>query len=122
MSSRDSPSDRDDETSNEGQPGLWHMVWDSGAPAPAIRDQQDNTIVTIAKSSEEKMLARASLIAAAPELYEATLASLQVFTVFSQRFEGPVADSAQDMIPMLQSVIDGASFLGQISKGAMTGK
>ena len=121
MNSEDARNEGE-EMSDEREPGLWHMVWESGAAAPEIRDQKDNTIVTIAKSSNKKMLARASLVSAAPELYEATAAALRVFTVYAQRFEGPVAESAQEMIPMLQSVIDGANFLCQLSKRALTGK
>ena len=122
MNSTDAPGEGNEEMSDERHPGLWHIVWESGAAVPEIRDQQDNTIVTLAKSSDKKMWARASLISAAPELYEAAMAALQVFTVLAQRFEGPVAESAQEMIPMLESVINAPNVLGQITKGAMVGK
>lgn len=101
------------------RPGTWHMVWNGDIPA--ICDQEENQIASITEASRSKMLAHAGLIMAAPELYDAIDASLKVFRVMAEHGDENSALAAQDMIPVLQSALDGANFLGTITAEALCG-
>ena len=103
------------------QPGIWHMRWDPDG-MPAILDQNNIPIASIAKASSEKMLARASLIMAAYELYDAVQVALKVFRAMAEFGEGEWALSARDMIPCLESSIEGANFLGSVTSANLSGE
>lgn len=107
---------------DEMQAGVWKIVWESDGENPAILDQSDHRIASIAEASKEKMLARASMIAAAPDLYEAVDLALQVFNVMAVHGEGEAALAAQDMIPALESALEAANFLGEITPEKLVGQ
>ena len=108
--------------SEERQLGLWHMSWESEAVTPEIRDQKNGMIATIAEASKKKMLVRAGVIAAAPALYGATEAALQVFRVMAEREAGTAALAANDMIPALESALEAANLLGPVTQKALVGR
>lgn len=103
------------------QTGVWKIVWESDGENPMIFDQGDHQIASIAGASKEKMLARAGIIAAAPDLYEAVDLALQVFNVMALHGVGDAALAAQDMIPALESALAGANFLGEITPEKLLG-
>jgi len=104
------------------QAGVWHIVWKGEGDNPMILDQDNHKIASIADAPKEKMLARASLIAAAPDLYESVDLALQVFKVMASNAEGEAALAAQDMIPALESALEAANFLGEITPEKLVGK
>ena len=104
------------------QAGVWHIVLEGDSENPMILDQGNHQIASIAGASKEKMLARASMIAAAPDLYEAVEVALQVFKVMALHAEGEAALAAQDMIPALESALEAANFLGEITPEKLVGQ
>jgi hypothetical protein len=104
------------------QAGVWHIVLEGDGENPMIRDQGNHEIASIASVSKEKMLARASMIAAAPDLYEAVDVALQVFKVMALHAKGEAALAAQDMIPALESALEAANFLGEITPEKLVGQ
>lgn len=98
---------------SEPEAGNWHVQWDCGDESPSILDQSNNLIARIEKTRQEVMLPRAGLIMTAPELYESVAASLYVFQAIAEHGEGNAVLAAKDMIPMLESVLDGANSLGK---------
>lgn len=104
------------------QLGVWKIVWESDGENPTILDQRNHKIASIAEVSKEKMLARAGIIAAAPDLYEAVDLALQVFKVMALHGEGEAALAAQDMIPALESALEAANFLGEITPEKLVGQ
>lgn len=104
------------------QAGVWHIVWKGDGENPMILDQGNHKIASIADAAKEKMFARASMIAAAPDLYEAVDLALQVFKVMAVHGEGEAALAAQDMIPALESALGAANFLGEITPEKLVGQ
>jgi len=104
------------------QAGVWHITLEGDGKKPMIRDQGNHEIASIAGATQEKMLARASMIAAAPDLYEAVDVALQVFKVMALHAEGEAALAAQDMIPALESALEAANFLGKITPEKLVGQ
>lgn len=104
------------------QAGVWHISWEPDGDSPMIRDQGNHEIASIAGATKEKMLARASMIAAAPDLYEAVDVALQVFKMMALHAEGEAALAAQDMIPALESALGAANFLGEITPEKLVGQ
>lgn len=104
------------------QAGVWHIVLKGDGDSPMILDQGNYEIASIVAASKEKMLARASMIAAAPDLYEAVDVALQVFRVMALHAEGEAALAAQDMIPVLESALEAANFLGEITPEKLVGE
>lgn len=101
---------------------IWKTVWESDGENPAIFDQSNHKIASIAGASKEKMLARAEIVAAAPDLYEAVDLALQVFKVMALHGEGNSALAAQEMIPALESALEAANFLGEITPEKLVGQ
>ena len=77
-------------------------------------------IALIGSGTSELMLARGTLIAATPELYESVDVALKVFMAIAQYGDENSALAAQDMIPPLQSALDGANFLGAITPDVLS--
>jgi hypothetical protein len=92
------------------------VVWLPKERDLIVCDNDDNKIAVIAKASESKQFARAGIIAAAPALYEAVIATLWVFRVMAEHGSGPAALAAQDMIPSLESAVAAAIFWGRLRK------
>jgi len=86
-----------------------------------VLDQQNNVIATITADTNERALARAGLIAAAPELYEMTSLVLMVFEAMALSNDENAVAAAADMIPPIESVLDGAAFLGVPTPQMLTG-
>ncbi|MFA7096724.1 MAG: hypothetical protein WC383_09630 [Gammaproteobacteria bacterium] len=99
----------------------WKVVWEADEQAPVVRDVEGNPIATIHPASDEKMLARAGLIAAAPGLFDALTGALEVFRVMAEQAEEPASLAAQDMIPVLESALAAANFLAPISGDSLRG-
>lgn len=99
----------------------WKVTWDSQG-SPQIRDLDDHLIATIHDASEDKALARSSLIAAAPGLFDAVIGALEVFQAIAEHAEGPAALAAGDYIPALESALEGAHFLAQVTPEALVGE
>lgn len=87
------------------------MTWGSGE-VPLIVDRQNNPIASLAEATKDTMLARASLIMAAPELYDTTKIALTIFRSIAEHGDEHSSLAAQDLIPVLESVLAGANFLG----------
>ena len=104
------------------QAGVWHIVWEADGENPMIRDQGNHEIALIAGATKEKMLARASMIASAPDLYESVDLALQVFKMMALHAGGEAALAAQDMIPALESALEAANFLGEITPEKLVGQ
>jgi hypothetical protein len=104
------------------QAGVWHIVLEAEGENPIILDQDNHKIASIADAIKEKMLARASMIAAAPDLYEAVDVALQVFKAMALHAKGEAALAAQDMIPVLESALEAANFLGEITPEKLVGQ
>jgi hypothetical protein len=98
---------------DEARPGIWHVSWGDGPPK--VLDQDDALIATVAGDHDQGALTRAGLIAAAPELYDTVRVTLMVFRVMAEHGDENTALAASDMIPTLESALDGASFLGEIT-------
>ncbi len=104
----------------EARPGTWHVVWAGDTP-PQVLDQENNVIATVTASTPERALARAGLIAAAPELYEMTSLVLMVLQAMAQSDDENAIATAADMMPPVESVLDGAAFLGTPTPEVLTG-
>lgn len=104
------------------QAGIWKIVWEHAGESMIICDQSNLKIASIAGTSKDKMLARASLIAAAPDLYESVDLALQVFKVMAKHADGEAALAAQDMIPALESALAAANFLEEITPEKLVGQ
>jgi hypothetical protein len=100
-------------------PGTWHMVW--AEDRPTVCDEANNVVATVHGNSPELMLARAGFIAATPELFDTVATTLMVFRVMAEHGDENTALAAADMIPVLQSALDGASFLGAITPEVLNG-
>lgn len=87
------------------------MIWENG-DLPRIVDRQNQPIVSLAAATKEAMLARASLIMAAPELYDTAKVALTIFRLIAEHGDKRSSLAAQDLIPVLESVLEGANFLG----------
>lgn len=105
---------------DEACPSIWHVRWGGDDPVRVL-DQNNNLVATVAKRGDGGTLARASLIAAAPDLLETIHTILTVFRVIAEHGDERAALAAADMIPVLESVIDGANFLGEITPVVLTG-
>src|SRR5689334_16073132 len=90
----------------EARPGVWHVSWAGGEP-PKVLDQHNRLVATVAGEPESTALARAGLIAAAPALYDAVDAALMVFRVMAEHGDEKAAAVGADMIPAMQSALDG---------------
>ena len=110
------------EMEEQMQAGAWHIVQEADGESPIILDQGGFPIASIARASREKMLARASMIAAAPDLYEAVDVALQVFKAMALHAEGEAALAAQDMIPAMESALEAANYLGEITPEKLSGQ
>lgn len=100
-------------------PDAWHLVWDEGMPT--ILDQHDNVIATVAQSSQETMLARASLLMAATHLYGMVTTTLELFQVMAEQGDGRFAAAARDMIPYLEEAVDHANFVAPVTPEMLVG-
>lgn len=99
----------------------WKIEWDADDSPPVVRDQDGNPIAAIYKSSNEKTLARAGLIASAPGMFDALIGALEVFRAIAGHAEEPASLAAQDMIPVLESALEAANFLTPLSAEALKG-
>ena len=106
---------------DEMQPGVWHLEMVADDSSVFVKDQAKNVIANIYASSREKALVRASLIASAPALLNATIGALEVFRVIANHAEEPSNLAAQDMIPVLESALMAASMLGAITDESLEG-
>ena len=106
---------------DEMQPGVWHLEMGADDSSVFVKDRAKNVIANIYASSEEKALVRASLIASAPALLDATIGALEVFRVIAEHAEEPSNLAAQDMIPVLEYALMAANLLGPITDGLLEG-
>ena len=106
--------------SEEPRLGAWHVSW-SGDEPPAILDQKNRMMASVGLDRPELMLARAGLIAATPELYDSVEAALMVLTAIAKYGDEHSSAAAQDIIPPLESALDGARFLGPITPQVVGG-
>jgi hypothetical protein len=106
---------------NEQQLGLWHVTWEPEGSPPVVRDLANNAIATIHASSDETAMVRAGLIASTPALLESVAASLEVFRAIAEHAEEPANLAAQDMIPVLESALSAASFMGPVTDDTLNG-
>jgi hypothetical protein len=97
----------------------WKVIMEADAP-PAVQDQDGHPIATV-HGREDIALPRAGLIAATPALLEATIGALEVFRAIAQHAEGPAALAAQDFIPVLESALEAASWLGPVTVETLSG-
>jgi hypothetical protein len=95
------------------------MIWDE--ERPTVCDEANNVVATVHGNSPKLMLARAGFIAATPELFDAVRVALMVFRVMAEHGDDKAALGAADMIPALESALDGASFLGEITPEVLNG-
>lgn len=107
--------------SEEQEVSVWKIVSGRGG-APVICDHRDNRVASIIEThDDEKTLRRAAIIAAAPDLYEATTLALQVFRLIAEHGDGDAALAARDMVPALESAVEWADFHGAITPETLIG-
>lgn len=106
---------------DEAQMNNWKVEWDDDDSPPVVCDLDGNPIATVHKSSNEKTLARAGLIASAPGMFDALVGALEVFRVIAEHAEEPASLAAEDMIPVLESALEAANFLVPISVEGLKG-
>lgn len=92
-----------------------------GRDTPIILDPENNAIAALAPSSEEKMLARASLLMAAPYLYEAVTTALDIFQMFAEYCDENTAQTARTMAAAMQGAVDHANSLAPVSPYDLVG-
>lgn len=106
--------------SDERRSGNWHVSWSRDEPSKVL-DEANNLIATVAGEPERRALARAGLIAATPALYDAVEAALIVFRAMAAHGDEKFAAVGAEMIPAMESALEGANFLGEITPEVLSG-
>lgn len=100
----------------------WAWTQEPTRPPVVCESSSKRPVATLSSCSEDKVLARAALIAAAPAMYATLRAVLEVLQVMAQREGGqPAGLAAQDMIPAVEHTLAGADFMGEITPAKLLG-
>lgn len=89
---------------------------------PVVCDSSRRPIAALNGCDADKALVRASLIAAAPALYETLNAVADVLREMAKEEKGrPAGLAAQDLMPVVENTLAGANFMGPVTPDKLVG-
>lgn len=91
----------------EWKVGDWAVCLKPDAPDPLVIDRAGRPVATV-HGDPESAWERASLLAAAPTMRDALLATTYVLTVIAKRGAGGPAEAAAEMLPVTLGALAGA--------------